>query len=444
MKEFPRVLIISHNVFSTTGAMGKSMASMLACVPPDNLAQLYFHSEVPTIDNCHRYFRIVDGEVLKSVFTRKPGGRRFGESDICKCAVTSRTDGGVSARVYQHGRNRTPLTYRMRNAVWKLGIWDSVDLYEWIDDFDPDVIFFASGDYEFSYQVTEMLARAYNLPVIMWCCDDYYISDRFPSARASRRYRDSLLSRVSRLSDFISHIIVISDKMKVDYGDLFSAPITPVRISARRNEFEKSFDERRGIVFAGNLGVGRMSSLLQLSRALKDAAIPGYDCIHVYTTDRNPKTLAQLTAENGIDYRGAALACDLSAILGSARYLVHVEAFDEGSKARTRYSLSTKIGESLASGACILAYGPADISSMEYLREHDAAVMLNAAEDVVSVLCDLNEDPVRFERICQSAQQLALSYHDEKKNDAVVYSIIASAVLPARLNSSRKAISFQV
>ena len=39
----PRVLVVSHNVFSSSGNMGKTMMHMLAGIPPDNLAQLYYH-----------------------------------------------------------------------------------------------------------------------------------------------------------------------------------------------------------------------------------------------------------------------------------------------------------------------------------------------------------------------------------------------------------------
>ena len=60
MNDNPRILVISHNVFSKSTAMGKTMSSMLSCVPPENLAQLYFHSEVPTTDVCKNYFRITD------------------------------------------------------------------------------------------------------------------------------------------------------------------------------------------------------------------------------------------------------------------------------------------------------------------------------------------------------------------------------------------------
>lgn len=87
----PRVLVVSHNVFSSSGNMGKTMMHMLAGIPPDNLAQLYFHQEIPTRRCCLHYFRMTDSNILHSLFTRKTEFRVFDASDIDESAVQSRT-----------------------------------------------------------------------------------------------------------------------------------------------------------------------------------------------------------------------------------------------------------------------------------------------------------------------------------------------------------------
>ena len=163
----PRVLVISHTVFSATGNMGKTMMRMLAGIPPDRLAQLYFHQEIPTRRCCLRYFRITDSEVLRSVFTRRAGGRSFNGDDIDE-AADSRVDCGNLAKVYQFSRRRTPLIYFLRNSMWAAGKWKSSALLEWAESFRPDVIFFAAGDYAFSYRVTLSLAQYLQVPVVMW------------------------------------------------------------------------------------------------------------------------------------------------------------------------------------------------------------------------------------------------------------------------------------
>ena len=181
--------------------MGKTMASLLSCIPPDHMAQLYIHSEVPTTGNSDRYFRITDRDVLRSIFTRRPGFHIYSREDIDVSRVNPRTDSGAAARIYQFSRRRTAPIYFMRNALWRIGIWKSKALYEWIEDFSPDVIFFASGDYSFSYRITYEISRKYQLPVVMWCCDDFYFSRRFRGGLTSRLYHKGMMGWIRRLKD---------------------------------------------------------------------------------------------------------------------------------------------------------------------------------------------------------------------------------------------------
>lgn len=163
----PRVLVISHNVFSASGNMGKTMESLLGGVEPEHLAQLYFHSEVPTRRCCLRYFRVTDRDMLRSVPLRRPVGRAYGPDDIDQGRAVSRTDQGLEARVYQFSRRRTPLIYLLRDLLWRLGRWDTPALRAWIQSFQPDVIFFSAGDYTFSYRIACRISRRYGIPMLM-------------------------------------------------------------------------------------------------------------------------------------------------------------------------------------------------------------------------------------------------------------------------------------
>lgn len=120
-----RVLVISHNVFSSSGNMGKTMMHMLAGIPANNVAQIYFHQEIPTRKCCLRYFRITDSDVLRSVFTRRAHYRTFSSCDIDESASQSRTDTGNLAKVYQFSRRRTPMIYFLRDTMWCLEMEDA-------------------------------------------------------------------------------------------------------------------------------------------------------------------------------------------------------------------------------------------------------------------------------------------------------------------------------
>ena len=76
-----------------------------------------------------------------------------------------------------------------------------------------------------------------------------------------------------------------------------------------------------------------------------------------------------------------------------------MEAFDKENRDRVRYSVSTKIIESLASGRPLLAYGPEDVASMAYLRRNDCAALA----------CSLSASPSRRHRGRSDAGAISLA-----------------------------------
>ena len=96
----------------------------------------------------------------------------------------------------------------------------------------------------------------------------------------------------------------------------------------------------------------------------------------------------------------------------------------EDIKERTRYSMSTKIGESLGSGVCMFAYGPDDISSMEYLIENNVACVVTKKEDLHEKLEEiLNSEELRRKYIT-NALKLASERHNYETNTQLFYEII--------------------
>ena len=300
----PHVLVISHNVFSASGNMGKTMENLLGGVDPAHLAQLYFHSEVPTRRCCLRYFRITDRDVLRSRLSRRQVGRSYGADDIDETRTVSRTDRGLEARVYQFSRRRTGLIYILRDLLWCLGRWDTPALRAWLEAFAPDVIFFASGDYTFSYRIACRLSRRYGIPMLMWCCDDYYLIGKKTRSPLYRLHHRSLL-RWARLAAARSPMLLtISREMQDDYSALFGRPAETVRIPVPRNPCALPPEQRSGVVYAGNLGLHRVEPLLELGRALHRGCVHGCEHIDVYSGERSEETLRRLQHAEGIVFHG--------------------------------------------------------------------------------------------------------------------------------------------
>ncbi|OLA31405.1 MAG: hypothetical protein BHW33_02805 [Firmicutes bacterium CAG:137_57_8] len=156
----PRVLVISHNVFSTGNNMGRSLAGLFSGWDPDRLSQLYFCPEEPQLSLCRRYFRVTDGDVLRAFWTRRrPGSPLESGGDTGPAPASLRP-------LYRLGHTcRSPVPGLLRDALWALSPWFSPALSRWVEEARPEVIFFAPGRSVFSHRIAFRLARQYRLPV---------------------------------------------------------------------------------------------------------------------------------------------------------------------------------------------------------------------------------------------------------------------------------------
>lgn len=424
----PRVLVVSHNVFSSSGNMGKTMMHMLAGIPPDNLAQLYFHQEIPTRRCCLHYFRMTDSNILHSLFTRKTEFRVFDASDIDESAVQSRTDTGWLAKVYQFSRRRTSFIYFLRDTMWRFGKWKTKALLEWVQAFAPNVIFLAAGDYAFPYRIAIWLSDFLHIPIGMWCADDFYIEPLNHGPFFRRIQCQQLVKLARKVIHRGGTIVTISDMMQRDYARLFQVPTKTIRISSAINHYSLPADFRSGVVYVGNLGINRIVPLTELGRALRAAAITGFETINVYSGERNSTILQQINKGNGLTYCGCISEREVERLLGTSKFIIFTEAFDNKSICRTKYSLSTKIAESLRSGACILAYGPSEIAAIDYLRRYRAAYILEKAEELPNAIRHLCEEANEYSHYTLCAQSLAEQFHSAEVNEECLRDIFVEAI----------------
>ena len=221
-----RILVISHNVFSKTSNAGKTLLSYFNDYPKENIAQFYIHSEIPTDDSCCiNYYRFTDRDALKSIFSLKEYGKILGIKNIDRERKDSRTDKGAIQALYQFGRKRTGAIYLVRNLLWTFSRWNSPQLRKWVEDFSPDVIFFASGDYSFMYTIARKIADFANKPLAICCLDDFYIYNANNSSLVGRVEHALRMKNVRRTIERSSCIFAISDSMREEYQRLFQKSI---------------------------------------------------------------------------------------------------------------------------------------------------------------------------------------------------------------------------
>jgi len=416
-----RVLIISHNVFSATENMGKTLTSYFSEFPTEELAQFYIHSEIPTTNYCQNYYRITDKEAIKSIFLGS-SGRIFTKEDIKLHRISARTDNGVTGSLYQKARKRTPAIYLARNLWWKLAHWNTKQLHMWLNEFKPECVFLASGDYAFIYEIALKIAKFRRIPLYISCMDDYYFYNKNQDSVLGRWQHKLFMKSVKRAVDYSSKLFCICDKMAEDYAAYFHKPCITVPTPATI-EVPLAVEKKQKISYLGNLGYRRNEQLIAIGQNLKKLGLEP-DHIDVYSSESRKEVLEKMTEENGIVFHGAVGAKEVLRIMGESLAVIHTESFDEKIRQAVCYSVSTKIADSLASGTCIFAYGPQEIASMSYLEKNKAAVCCTDENNLENTLRMLIADKELRNSCVKNALNLAQRNHTPLCTPKIIRDVI--------------------
>ncbi len=419
-----RVLVISHNVFGSTSNMGRTLANFFEGYPAECLAQLYFHSQHPTLNICDRYYRVTDFDVLKK--KKKETGMVFESEDIKKDLTNDRIDSGRQAEIYQLGRKRKPYMYIARNLLWGTKKWKNQKLLNWIDSFDPQVIFFASGDYAFAYRIAMEIAEYKKIPIITYVCDDYYF---LKQRSISPLYWFSCVQRHKAMKKlFARHrsLVAICDKISEDYGKEFGVNgFTVMTGSALVGECGIAHEKQDvpRISYIGNLGLNRHEMLTQIGKTLLKL-YNGEILIDVYSEEKNEQILKEMTEENGIRFQGRVSYDEVLRVMKKSDILLHVESMDKKSRERVKYSVSTKVADSLASGVCLFAYGPEEVASMQYLLKNNCAAVVTNYNELETRLKEVVENCEIRNQYAKCGIEVAEKNHSLEKNSSKISEII--------------------
>lgn len=408
-----RVLVISHNVFSETNNMGKTLLSYFKDFSPEEVAEFYIQDKLPqnaTVAN--RYFRVTDKDALKSVF-----GKRVGTSFCITQSSPEITPNsqGLSESIRQFGRKRSASAFFMRNTVWSLSHWKTKRLRNWISEFNPDVLFFMSGDYTFMYKIALTIQRWTQKPLVVCCVDDYYLHNRNEKSFFGRILHRSFMRTVKQVMEKSYSILTISDSMGKDYHQLFNKPCYTLHTSAVKNASECN-NTGRQVAYFGNLGFRRFEQLVAIGKAIKNIGIDGINCIDVYSSEKNLNNLVGLSEQNGVRFHGEISASEVSVKMKECMAVIHTESFDPEIQKIIKYSVSTKIADSLMNGPCIIAYGPENVASFDYLISNDAAYPILKACDLNKGLQEILTDSNRRKKIVSNARKLAEANHNGEVN----------------------------
>ena len=368
-----RLLIISNNVLSMTRSNGKVIMSYFDCLPKENVRQLYFSSELPSIQG-YKYYQISDRDIIKGFFYKSLRGRSIVFVDENNYKLYKQNPSKV----------KTPFFRILRECLWSCKRWLSPQLLSWLDEYNPTDIFFVGGDSIFAYNICHYIVERYDARLAVYITDDYILQRETDGVIASVRrkmVKKELSNCLSRADTFFT----ISKQMQETYKQIFgkdSYLVTNMSDPLRDKSIHEDTDVIN-LLYAGSLYYGRAEILGLLARELanynRTSDIKAK--LKIFTNVKPSEAeMRFITVSDASEYCGRLTKEELIIEMNRSHILCIVESFDEEQIESTRLSLSTKVSEYMSVGKPILAIGPADIGTISYLS--DVAVCITCKEDI--------------------------------------------------------------
>ena len=367
-----KLLVISRDCFSDTNANGKTLKALLNAFSSAELAQFYTGTDYPDYKFCNSYFRITDMQMLMS-FIKTPG-------------VTISQD-CVEERHYRKSRiikmwdfiKRLNYNYAfryLREILWGISPKWRCKFENWLRNEHPNAILYMVGDSFYLDNMVERIAEKFSIPIILFNVEAYRIIDCKKRCGFDKIYNLKSEFSYKKLQSMSSLTVyncdTIADSYKNFYG--INREVSVVAYNAHTFDVDvyESVDNRCNIVYFGNLGVGRIGSILDVADAL--IKINSSLKIDVYGVAPENE-VHRLLAHPQISYHGLVDQQILLSVKQSADILLQVESFHQEIMDKLKFAFSTKIAQCLCAGRAILSYAPLNTASTIYLQSEDAAVI---------------------------------------------------------------------
>lgn len=425
-----RVLIVGTVPYNTKST-SRAFDAYFHCWKKENLVQIFSNTKKPCKGHCGELFQITDYQILK-----KRLGHRGNVGTLYRYEELedSWTDNDLevldskAVKAYRIGQKHTAWTHLLRGLLWHGRIWHSDKLDAWMDRFGPEAIFLAFSDDYFINWIALYAAKRYNIPIISCIGDDYYFNKHFSINPFYQIYKESYKALIRKVLSWQGSAIYISDKIRDKYNSefLLNGETVYLTSTVRRKPFSPVNTRTPLVTYFGNIRMGRNHSLNAIGTVLGQIN-PNYK-LEVYSNEDTPSYYKELEKNTCIVYRGSIPYEDVQKKVMASDITVIAEGFAPSEVELSRYSLSTKAADALASGAAILVYGSSECGIVEYMQSTHAAMVCTDRSQLEAAIRTLLTD-IKFQRTCyEQAVVITQRHHDIAISTHTFQSVLEGAI----------------
>lgn len=409
---YPLVLVFSNNCFSKSDSNGRTMGNFFIGWPKEKLAQFYLQGVEPDFSYCDRYYRVTDVQAAKALCSGNKGG------------IVSPIRGSVNASLAPaetgKRKSRNAVTMLLREFVWHLGSWKNASYYQWLQEVNPEIVLLQAGDCGFLFDLARQTAEHFGAKLVIYNTEGYYFKKHdyfrcngFAHAIYSL-FAHNLKRAIRRAYQTADYAIFNCEALQEDFCKSFSVKSDVVYTATDIETEQRQRTPHADFIttYAGNFGVGRASSLVDVANTLQkvDKSLS----LDIYGTIPNDEVKVLFETCPSIRYHGKVSYEEVKDILYSSDLVLHVESFESYFREDSKYAFSTKIADCLACGTCFLLYAPDEFAETTYLLRNQAAFVVTNREDLEQTLHAIVAEPDVRGRYCSMAQELVNRNHNKE------------------------------
>ena len=430
MKGVPKVLIVGTVPYNKA-TTARAFEAYFHGWDRNCLAQVFSNSKKPVKGHCQQLLQITDKRLLQRWFNPHVQVERCFDYEELEEAWVDRdreVGAGIYNKLYEAGARKTPFVYLARGILWRKEFWCNAAFNQWLDDFAPECVFLSFSDDFFIPRIALYVAQRYNIPIVSSIGDDYYFNSRFSFSPLYHIYKHSYRKLIRKVFAHGGSAIYISDKIRDKYNSEFGLDGETVYLTSEltRKPFAPINQESPVISYFGNIGVGRNESLNEIGMVL--GKISADYKIRIYSGQQDPKEIKVFDGNANVEFCGSIPYAQVMEKTHESDVVVIVEGFKPEDVNTTRYSLSTKAADSLASGAQILVYGSPECGVIEYMQGTKSAAVCTEPEKLEQCIRELLQNQEAQIRYYENAVEITHKHHNLESSTRVFRGVVEKAI----------------
>lgn len=410
-----KILLVTSMPWREDNNIGNSYSNLFGDIEEFEIAHVYCRDGTPFNSKVKKYFQITEGNLVRNLLNPSVSTGKAFEMD----AKHNMKDLSVESRTINKARIlRWEIFFIIRDLIWFLGRWKSKSLYQFVEDFKPDIIFATLTYMSNINRMIVDLQKKYHLPLVLYSWDDVYSWHNFswnPLFIIRKWYNRHYIRKSVKRCDLM---YTITKEMQKEYKEYFGID-SKILYKSYNFEGEPSFKKAvkpYHLVFMGNIGAGRWKALAILAQAIQAINNNSKEAfMDIYTLSPISDEMRKALEIKGASHLNKPVPQeDVMKIQKNADILVHVEPLNKHDASFYRLSFSTKLVDYLYNARCILAIG-LNTATLSYIKDNNAGIVITDINKIKEELVDLFDNPEKIDSYGQNAWKCGVKNHEREK-----------------------------